>query len=62
MHHLLWAMQRVCSFMLDAACRFAEWDPKITTFPGLYFVGAAWARVLPAALAQSLDLQVRLTP
>ena len=52
-------MQRVCSPMLHAACRFSEWDPKITTFPGLYVVGAAWARVLPSALARVLSWQVR---
>ncbi|TMW60727.1 hypothetical protein Poli38472_000769 [Pythium oligandrum] len=25
--------------------RFDEWDPKITTFPGVYFVGVAFARL-----------------
>ncbi len=29
-------------------CRgdFATWDPKITTFPGLYIAGMAWAHLL----------------
>ena len=31
-------------------CRgdFAHWDPKITTFPGLYAAGAAYGRALRA--------------
>ena len=28
---------------------FAHWDPKITTFPGLYAAGAAYGRALRAA-------------
>ena len=59
MQYLCWAMQHAWSPMLDAACRFSEWDPKITTFPGLYFVGAAWAHMLPSALAEALGWQVR---
>ena len=27
---------------------FSHWDPKITTFPGLYVVGAAYGRALHA--------------
>lgn len=26
--------------------RFSEWDPKITTLPGLYILGGAYARLL----------------
>ena len=29
---------------------WADWDPKITTFPGLYLVGVAYARLLQLAL------------
>jgi DIE2/ALG10 family len=34
--------QRYC------AGEFGVWDPKITTFPGLYLAGTAWAHVLRA--------------
>ena len=43
--------QRYC------AGRFSEWDPKITTLPGLYLVGAVWARVV-AVPARLLGWQV----
>lgn len=33
------------------AGRWHEWDPKITTFPGLYLVGTFWARLLAAVAA-----------
>ena len=35
--------QRYC------AGRWREWDPKITTFPGLYLFGAALGRLVHAA-------------
>lgn len=31
------------------AGRWHSWDPKITTFPGLYVVGVAYAKALAAA-------------
>ena len=33
------------------AGRWAEWDPKITTFPGLYLIGALAGRAVRAAAA-----------
>lgn len=40
-------------------CRgdFAHWDPKITTFPGLYLLGSAFGRL---AYAVGLGVQVRM--
>lgn len=37
---------------------FVEWDPKITTFPGLYLIGAAWAKLLHSISSLCLPLQV----
>ena len=37
-----------------------EWDGKITTFPGLYFVGAAWAKLLHFSSVKCLPIQVCL--
>ncbi|KAL3160676.1 hypothetical protein ABBQ32_010589 [Trebouxia sp. C0010 RCD-2024] len=38
---------------------FSNWDVKITTFPGLYFVGAAWAKLLNYAHMLYLPAQVQ---
>ena len=37
---------------------FSEWDPKITTFPGLYLVGALWAKLLHFTPMLCLPAQV----
>lgn len=43
------------------AGRWGEWDPKITTFPGLYLVGVAWAAAL-RLVRGGLDWQVSPAP
>lgn len=45
--------QRYC------AGRWAEWDEKITTFPGLYLLGVALARVV-SLVNRLLGIQVRI--
>ena len=37
---------------------FLEWDAKITTFPGLYLLGAAWAKLLHFTSVSCLPIQV----
>jgi alpha-1,2-glucosyltransferase len=44
---------------LYCAGRWREWDPKITTFPGLYLVGAALGRLAHAAQQLVLPLLLR---
>lgn len=41
---------------------FGVWDPKITTFPGLYLAGSAWALLLQAGsgILHALGLGPRL--
>lgn len=46
--------QRYCAGL------FSQWDPKITTFPGLYFVGTAWAKLLQLAPLLHLPDQVSM--
>jgi hypothetical protein len=38
--------QRYCAWDL------ASWDPKVTTFPGLYVLGAAYAQLSSLLLAR----------
>lgn len=37
-------------------CKFDEWDLKITTLPGLYFISFACLRALAYALGHELDV------
>lgn len=41
----------------QAYCKwdFKYWNPKITTFPGLYVVGAAYAHMLSLLSAEGLE-------
>ncbi|KAF8057743.1 ALG10 [Scenedesmus sp. PABB004] len=47
--------QRYC------AGRLREWDPKVTTFPGLYVLGAAYAWASAAALGWATGAGLELT-
>lgn len=42
--------QKYCDYKFD------EWDPKITTLPGLYFISFACLRALAFALGHELDV------
>lgn len=42
--------QKYCDYKFD------EWDPKITTLPGLYFISFACLRTLAFALGHELDV------
>ena len=42
--------QKYCDYKFD------EWDPKITTLPGLYFISFACLRALAFSLGHELDI------